>query len=258
MAAAAIDLAGSKADGFEWYPWSFFGNPVPGVDQFVASRTLGSLGVTGGAGTHGGQLCTAAKTATGDWVGTTFAGGGYFEADLSFDPELVNTEKSWPAFWSMAIEHLVGGDEQWPGQAPGFAHFIEVDFFEYLVAEAEGANAYGANLHDWYGIWPDMTNAQLPYSQVVRRAPQNTDWKQRHKLGGLWKPATASAQGSMTFYFDDVQVGQPATWDRLDPSSAPPPGGSKFGILDHQRLALIVGSGVGHVLQVHGVRVWQR
>ena len=35
MPAKQIDLAATKAEGFEWYLWSFFGDQVPNAAQFV-------------------------------------------------------------------------------------------------------------------------------------------------------------------------------------------------------------------------------
>lgn len=258
MAASRIDTHLTKADGFEWYPWSFFGNQVPGPEQFVAGRTLGRLDLTGGAGTANGQLATAAKTATGQWVGHTFAGGGYFEVEMAFDPSTLTPGGGYPAFWSMAIEHLAVGDEHWPGQVLGYDHFIELDFFEYMVAADKGANWYGVNLHDKYGVWPNWTNIALPYSEVTRQAPVDTNWTDYHRIGCLWVPATWQSQGMASFFFDGNQVGNAVTWGYFDPNSQPPPGTARFGILDHQRLALILGTGAGQELSVRSVKVWQR
>lgn len=258
MPAKQIDLAATKAEGFEWYLWSFFGDQVPNAAQFVNPLTLGCVTLTGGKGTANGQIATAAKTGAGKWVGKTFGGGAYFEANIAFTAGSVNTTDGWPSFWSMAIEHLAAGDEQWPGQAKGFDHFIEVDFFEYLVAADKGANWYGAGVHDRYGIYPDWTNDTLPYSSVTRQAPANIDWSQYHRVGCLWVPAGRENQGSLKFYVDDAQIGAAVTWDWFDPASKPPPGASRFGILDHQRLALILGAGTGQAMSVRSVRVWQR
>lgn len=257
MGAGKIDLQNTKVSGFDWYRWSFFGNPVPDATQFVNPLTLGQMTLTGGGGTANGQLCTAAKTGTGTWVGRTFAGGGYFEACFAFTAGAINTTDGWPSFWSMAIEHLAVGNERWPGQAANYDHFIELDFFEYLVAADKGADWYGVNIHDRYGVYPDWTNDSLPYSSVTRQGPTSIDWSAYHRLGCLWVPATQSVQGSLKFYLDDAQIGAAVTWDYFNPNSAPPPGTSKFGILDHQNIALILGAGTGQTLSVRSVKVWQ-
>lgn len=259
FAANKVDTANAKPDGKEWYLWSFFGDPVPSAGQLTFGKTLGSMTLDGGGGTLNGQIATAAKTGTGTWVGTTFANGGYFEVEIAFDPSLVITVNGWPSFWAMAIEHLADGDEQWPGQAANYDHFAELDMFEYSVAGAEGADSYGVNMHDRYGVYPAWTNDTLPYSGVVRDAPPATVWTNIHRIGCLWVPAVSGgAQGYVKFYFDGAQVGAAETWDYFNPNSAPPPGSSEFGILDHQRLALILGTGTSQPITVRSVKVWQR
>ena len=147
--ASKIDKGNTKTSGFEWYPWSFFGGFSPGEDELVSQRTVGRLALTGHA-TDTVEVSTAAQIGGGDFVGTAFGGGGYFEAEVAFDPEVDFVEGgAHPAFWMMAIEHLAGTDEtrRWPGQASGFAHFGEIDVFEY-IRQTDRA-VYLGNVHDW-------------------------------------------------------------------------------------------------------------
>jgi hypothetical protein len=166
----------------------------------------------------------------------------------------------WPAFWSMAIEHLArpGVADQWPGQASGYVHFIEDDFFEYDTYAFAGARSYGAALHDWYGIWNPTTAYSNIFNQTnfVVQTRAGTDFNQFHTYAQLWVPSTNGQVGFVINYFDGSALSQ-VSWVWAGPGAPPPSGNSLFSIIDQDHLALCLGTGVGELMVFDWVRVWQ-
>jgi hypothetical protein len=253
---AKFNSSGSNTPGNEWYLYNFLGTSAN--NSGLSFNSDGSLQITG-VGLPNGQVSTAAQV-NSTFVGTAFGGGAYFEATLKFNPANINTANGWPAFWSMAIEHLINSaGPQWPGQAANYAHFAEADIFEY---ETNGAAInYSGTLHDWYGI--SGTTCPSTFCNISSAATFQgligIDWTQYHKLGLLWVPATATSSGSATFFLDNIQMAPPITWTQYT-NQVPPPGGSAswtYGILDTQHIPLILGTGIGQGLTVLSVNAWQ-
>jgi hypothetical protein len=217
-----VDTTGTYASGFDWYPYNFFGTSS-NLSTIVAPNSEGGITDNGDTIGPGGGVATACDKGGGTFHGVAFGGGAYFEASLHFDPAQVtagNYNVGWPAFWSMAIEHLVGMSAQhWSGQATGYNHFIECDFLEYIhsVYTAYGANTYAGTMRDWSGI--SLTTFD---SDNLRTTPAGTDFRQYHKVGFLWVPATVSTLGYAKFYFDDAQVGPTQSWAQYDATKPPP------------------------------------
>jgi hypothetical protein len=263
--AVSVDLANSGKSGFSWYPWNLFGGHTN--TAAVSLNADGSITLSGDATGPNGELVTAttADNAAG-FVGTAFGGGAYIEAVLKFDPADVARANfaGWPSFWSLAMEGMLEGANQWPGQAPGYVHQIEADFFEYLIAPVNGqTNAYGAAMHDWYGIPgetcpPGLCQEAMPFSLGEKLAPTGTDFTQYHRYGFLWVPATASTPGYARFYLDGESMGTDQRWTLLtDQPPTPTNQPWAFGIIDQQHLVLILGTGVGEPMTIQSVNVWQ-
>jgi hypothetical protein len=248
---AKFDMSGSNAPGKEWYLWNFF-KWAPNSSG-ITFNSDGSLQMVGAGNS---QIVTAATLGNRNWVGTAFGGGGYFEATLKFDPALVNTANGWPAFWSMAIEHLVDvGDDQWAGQAAGYNHFIEADFFEYDLGR--GPRYIGA-LHDWYGLYNVTCSAFCGVtSDYKRRGIRGVNWNAYHTVGMLWVPATSTTEGYAAFYLDNVKMGTTVTWSQFTSQPPPPAKPWTFGVFDGQHISLVLGTGVNQGLTVQSVKVWQ-
>lgn len=258
FAPVQIDTAKSYASGKQWYFTNFFGLPSADVSTVLFNKD-GSVTITGqksGAGGNG-QLTTTGINRS-SWVGLAFGCGGYFEAIAKFDNRLVDTAEGWPAFWSMAIEHMADSSgPQWRGRERGYAHFIEADFFEYDIAPPYGN--YGGTMHDWQGKYdetcPGFCNIVSPH---VRSAGLDTLWTEYHKLGFLWIPATASSPGSARYFFDDRQMGFPTTWLQFTTQMEVSTNQAwAFGIIDKQHLGLLIGTGYNQPFTVQSVDVWQ-
>jgi hypothetical protein len=251
-----IDMSNSGAPGFQWYPFSFFGSQ-PNL-KAIRPNADGSVTLLGDTTGPNGQIATGWIGPNG-FVGKSFAGGGYFEAEISFNPQdAINANfAGWPSFWALAREHITGS-AQWPGQIAGYDHFIEADFFEYeSYPHTKQLESYGSTLHDWSGVWTPATGYPTNISSdPLVAAPTGTVFTNYHKYGMLWIPATSTTQGYAKFYFDNVQVGKTVTWDLFTnqtPASFPP-----FAIMDKQHLVLILGTGVGIPMNVNSVNVWTK
>ncbi len=254
----SVDVANSQAAGFQWYAYNFFGSNADLTA--IKLNTDSSITLNGDVTGPNGELATGCVTSAG-FVGTSFGGGGYFEATLKFNPQdaIDHNFAGWPSFWSMAREHLaLEADEQWPGQVAGYSHFIEADIFEYdLYPSTSQQNTFGSCLHDWSGVWEAgpgyPTNHFSPPLCTVNSA---TDFTQYHRYGMLWVPATTSKRGYVKFYFDDAKVGMLLSWPNYlnqDPMTYSP-----FGIMDKQHLVLVLGTGVGMPMTVETVKVWTK
>ena len=268
----SIDLYNTGRSGFAWYPSHFFGQQ-PSRPESVQINP--GDGIELGAGDLAASFETAAPARTASrWVGVAFGGGAYFEATLKFDPARTaqpNRRKAWPAFWSLAIEHAASlGGQQWPGELPGYTHFIEADFFEYDVWAFSPRHYYGGAMHDWFGIYNKtcpgssfcgVSNAGrggTRFTNFVVKTPQTTDYTRFHRFGFLWVPATSTRQGYAQYYFDGIATDDRVTWDKYT-DQPPPPGQSPwtFGIIDKQHLVLILTTGIGQPMTVRSVVVWQ-
>lgn len=266
FAPATLDLRDTRGQGFDWYLGRFFGYRTRNADA-LRFEPDGSVTIVGGEGNY--DVATAAPGAKpGTWVGTAFGGGGYFEAVLRFDPAdaIRNGFREWPAFWSMAVEHMAGlPGEQWPGQTPGYAHFVEPDFFEYdLLKYGLGQNFYGGAMHDWYGVYgttcaKTFCEAPLHGAEIRRQIPAGTDLTQFHRYGFLWIPAANGRSGSGHYFFDGVEVGRPYLWSAFRDEPPPPDAAPwRLGVLDRQHLVVILGTGNGEPMTIKRVDVWQR
>jgi hypothetical protein len=276
-----IDMSNSGAPGFQWYPFSFYGSK-PNL-KAIRPNADGSVTLLGDVTGPNGEIATGWAGPKG-FVGTSFGGGGYFEAELSFNPQdaIKANFAGWPSFWALAREHIDNtGSTQWPGQIAGYDHYIEADFFEYnIYPYTKQLESYGSSLHDWSGVWtPARGYPTNISSDPLVAAPTGTVFTNYHKYGMLWIPATSTTQGYAKFYFDNVQVGgktlnsslpcrvmrrlrlaefcsSALTWDLFTnqiPASFPP-----FAIMDKQHLVLILGTGVGIPMNVNSVNVWTK
>jgi hypothetical protein len=268
--AQTVDVNRTLNRGYKWYLFDFFSKLAsPAGITINGDGTMTLLGDSTGAI---GELSSIAPyRGTNTFVGTAFGGGLYIEAVFHYDPAQVTAAhaggKRWPypSFWSLPIEgngNLLPGGNQWPGQAAGYIHNVEVDFFEadYVTKPT----AYGVGLHDWYGI----QNVTCPSGLCVvhmlnptgeRDPPAGTDFNQFHTYGFLWVPATATTQGYMSAYFDGVLVGHTVYWSQYT-NQAPTPVGQPwcFGRIDQQHLYFILGTGVGEQYTLKSVNVWQK
>ena len=262
-----VDISDTRNPGFEWYIGKFFGwePTLPENLELLNNKPL--IIKTGENANF--TIATAARVnGSRKWVGQAFGGGGYFEAAIRFNPSdvLRSGGEGWPSFWAMGVEHLANlPEEQWLGQEKGYAHFIEVDIMEYLFKDPKNPNIYGANIHDWFGVWKEtcvpkqFCNLSVPYNNVRKSVPSDTDFNKFHKYGFLWVPAIKEAQGWAQFFFDDKPIGNKVSWSLYEgqsPSLKKQPW--TYGVIDQQHLVLILGTGKDQPITVRSVQVWQK
>ena len=246
-----VDNGATYASGYKMYRSNYFGG---------VSAPAGTLNADGSVTISGSQydLVSAGKITTAPYfVGIAFGGGGYFEAELKFDPATAYLLGNWPAFWLMSIEHNDGQDVQWSGEVAGYRHFMEVDIMEAFSTSA--SDTYQSTLHDWYGVhavtcsaWCSVTSN---YYAGTAHAPKGTDWNIYHRYAVAWIPATVSTQGCYYFYFDDIKMSS-ICYSQFTTQAAPPTSLTPwtFGIGDSQHLTLEFGGGP---ITVKSVNVWQ-
>ena len=236
----------------------------------------------------GGQIATIAPApdTTDGFVGTTFRGGGYFEARLAWDRGKVHADFSkpidnrtnwWPSFYSVPVEYFTGR-MQWPGQPSGYVHFVENDFFE-----AWSGNYYGATIHDWYGplhcygestpldychISNDGASSAHPTEPALDGVAKDQNKVHMggrepdgfHVIGALWVSARHAPDGIgyVEYFFDGKSTGVWKSWKRsADRSIAPPTRDAVFAGLDDDRSVIFVGAPRNSPLKVDWIRVWQ-
>ena len=184
----------------------------------MSNSVLTLTSTPGGAGYGLGTTCGIGGNA---WIGADFQNGGYFEFRTAFDP--FGTLPGGQGFWSMACEHLWGGNN---------VGWIECDFFEKFYADT---TRYLSGGHWWTGPDPIVND---PAVQTV--TVSGFDWTQFHTFGLLWVPGNR-----WQHYRDNVSAGS-VTYASLP-----------FLVNGNsQRWGVIIGSD-NNPTQVDWVRVWQ-
>lgn len=255
-----------------------------------ASAKPANLTVSNGVMTiAGGQIASIAPSADAadGYVGTTFQGGGYFEARLAwdrgkvgadFDKPIDNMDNWWPSFYSVPAEYFTG-KLQWPGQPAGYVHFVENDWFE-----AWHGNHYGATIHDWYGpLHCHGESTPLDYCHISNEGVSNAhpddpsldgvaknqnkismgsdDPSGFHTIGALWVSARHAADGVgyVQYFFDGKPTPAWKSWrDSADKTTAPPANDAIFSALDDDHSVIFIGAPRTSPLKVDWIRVWQK
>jgi hypothetical protein len=251
---STIDVNNTQAPGFNWYVNKFFGFATSPASAFSVSGGVLTIAPTAGD-VSTWQMASAAPSASSPFYnGRAFFGGTqtYIEASLSFD-DSGGTQNV--AFWSMALAHGLGtSNDQWPGQAAGYEHFGENDFYEYLTN-----TTINSSLHDWYGVYNVTCSPGSGLYCQVQNANNvttvgTTNWTTFHRFGQLYMPG-----GYLQNYLDGVPTSSYNFW--IAQALTPPPSTTTktaFSILDTLPNFVILGTGIGQTLKVDYVRVWQK
>ena len=266
--ASSVDMSRSLNRGYKWYLLDLFSRQADPAG--VKLNSDGSVTLLGDKTLAAGGLATMAPyRGTNTFVGTAFGGGFYVEAVFNFSYAQVyaahsgGVHRAIPAFWSLPAESIgVYGTNQWPGQPAGYVHNVEFDFFE---SDYWGKpTAYGAALHDWWGISGKTCASGLCGLAFLNPSGERdvsaaTDLTQYHTYGTLWVPATPTTPGRVDAYFDGQLVGHTHTWTQYT-DQAPTPVGKPwaFGRLDQQHMFFILGTGLGEPFNIKSVTVWQK
>ena len=263
--ARTVDMNQTLNRGYKWYIADLYSRKANPVD--IKINTDGTVTLLGDqTGAVGSLMSVAPYRGTNSFVGTAFGGGMYVEAVFSYDPAQVTATHTgarypYPSFWSLPMEgNIILGADQWLGQAAGYVHNVEMDFFE--ADRPDNPKIYGVSLHDWWGIrnvtCPGFCKLS-PNPPGVKAPPTGTDFKQFHTYGLLWVAATATTPGSIAAYFDGQPTGYTVSWSQYTKQPPTPVGQPwAFGKLDQQHMFFILGTGVGETYTVKSVNVWQK
>ena len=214
-----------------WIPDTMHGDGSPNVTY----NSDGSVTIAGGGDTWNGQLGTAMPTWTGPgYTGEVFGGGFYTQATVTvpgatsgLSPWTGGTDgDQWPSFWANN------------GNNASDTLSIETDFMEL---EDATPGQYSGTVINW------TTSPQTGYGQLLT-APAGDNLNSA-TYGFLWIPATATTDGSMTFYLNGQQVGQPITWTQANPGL--------YGIIDGTQMSLYIGAGANSPATFSNLQVWQ-
>ncbi len=133
--------------GKNWQLFNALGvTPIPGQ---AVQNADGSVTLPGADGSHFGANISTASFVGGILKGIGFRGGFYVEFVVKFTPTLGSANLPFPALWSLDAGFLNGNPLQWPGQAAGFNHRIELDFMQWPHNSLSFWE--GADLIDWFG-----------------------------------------------------------------------------------------------------------
>jgi hypothetical protein len=248
--------------------FSIWGGSANSIGKSNVSVANGVLTITGG------QISTIAPGANASgYVGTTFQGGAYFEARMSWSANTPSSKPWWPSFYSVPTEYFVG--TSWPGQASSYKHFVENDFFE-----AWGGNQYGATIHDWYGALgctttaldfcdisndgSDSANPSDPAKDGVARYQNKVTMPTGagifHVIGALWVSARQSPNhiGYVEYFVDGQPTGVWKAWMTPPNGESPPPTLPYiFSGLDDDHSTVFIGGPSNWPVQVDWIHVWQ-
>ena len=251
-----IDVNNTKAGGFKWY--------MGGIPASAVSFQFDGLHMTRQIGTAEPTFGSAPLPL----VGQMFGGGGYFEANLWFDPSKVDPTTAaqgyWPAFWGASAE-IAAGQAAAPGKPPGYMHFGEFDFMEYGALNTVGHPFLGMfwqTTHDWYGVngSADCPNTFCEIGSSASSGifvPDVTGW---HRYGALWVPATPTSLGYTQAYFDGQPVGPRTSWSyhaSLADVPTPPTLADKYSIFDFQHWIVVLTANLNDAMIVRNVKIWQ-
>jgi len=238
-----IDTA-YNTTGFKWYnSWPTWitintaqlasavsnGNSGGGVN---ASPAGGIVNIYGGTASNVSmQTCpnslvySATPNQPGSWL------HGYFEAYIQYNGTLTG-QTGWPAFWSWSTSTTVSSNP-----------VTEVDFLEVDGTAGTYNQVQGGTIHNWAD---ESADSQGPFIGPEMNEYVSSDW---HTYGCLWK-TTGTNTGSLTFYYDNTQVG----------SVVPTGAGTNIALdavgTSTNQLYLILGT-AGWPMNVDWARVWQ-
>jgi hypothetical protein len=261
-----VDMGATYASGYKLY----FTNSR-GRTPVTANTSISNGQLIVGAGL---SCCNATigligeKTGAPYFVGIALGGGYYVEIKAHWTPNGSPTSTSyWPAFWSDPLESMTSDQNpsawQWQGQATGYAHWSEPDYFEYLCG-INGTPCQDINT-DYFDHYGQLTctgsaqcnvNAQNPISQGA-----SSFFTSDHTYGELIVPATGSTSGYAKFYIDGV-LQHTLTWTQYNCTSSPvpPPTVSSpwlYGVMDCEHAGVILSGGNPVAVTVSYIHVWQ-
>jgi hypothetical protein len=188
--------------------------------------------------------------------GVAFGGGLYAEIEWSWEnppsPGYQNVD-GWPSWWATQVE---SSDRFSTPELPNRQN-LEFDNCEYM--NKTDSTEYNCGIIHWHGgAGAKYSNNDAGISGSAH-SPAGTDVTQRHRIGWLWVPATATSRGYIESYFDGEFNGKRYEWDEYGGGGTPGHDDcSPFSCIDAGHSELWFGTGTKNPLTVYSVRVYQR
>lgn len=275
---ATIDMANAQVDGFNWYREQWWGNGTTNLDNISQSGTVLTLG----GGTGRGRLQSAIASANPqNYIGNGWGGGAFFEARMKFNPTNTNISGTF-GIYLFSLPHIYDnpavGDAKWPGQAPGYSHFTELDMFELSGFEPDnsynGHHTFQGTVHDWSGTYNGtLWQRNIYNANSLQDVGAPPDWTAFHTYGVLWVPRTGTTPGFVRWYFDGAPLGAAYWIGQIDAPPLPGEGTSftsttvdqstaglatrTFAILDRHQLAMQLDGNPTLPILIDWIKVWR-
>jgi hypothetical protein len=276
------DYASQNGDGSIFLP----GNDASGYGATICSAVhQGSdnpnwTGATFGGGAYFEMIATFTGQGTGPYNN---GGPAFWALDVEHTSQSSDYTVTWSTAgsvpWNSGTAYTVGAcvssggnfyfcianntNEEPPNAtywliSTSYNDFFEVDFMEY---DCGTEYSYQNGIGNHYGSGQGTANPVMEWDSVAGSilVPSGTDFTQQHKYGCLWVPATATSQGYLKFYFDDVQVGTTFVWNQYSALTLPPPVNNSTAMagMDNRHMMLIMGTGTDQPMTVYRTAVWQ-
>jgi beta-glucanase (GH16 family) len=205
-----IAPSGNSSVKYNWYPGLFYETLTPPFSEISDTAGVLDLDWNKATGESTGLYNTSieSESSIGD-AGRTFR-YGYFEARMKWN----NVTGTWPTIWLDPVQ-AIGGQT---------ANTGEIDIFE----GQGGSNVYYGTLHTWDSGTETWSSSPDNFS-----LPASNDFTQWHLYGALWVPGSGSKPGTVTWYFDNKELGSATTTS------------SNNSVFDQQDFILILGSQEG-------------
>jgi hypothetical protein len=209
---ATVDMANTKAPGFNWYREQWWGNGTTALNSIAQSGST----ITLGGGTGRGRLQSGLASGAG-FIGNGWkiGQGLYIEVNFRFNP--ANTNIS--GFFGVYLFHAPNiydlnatGDAKWPGQASGYGHFCEVDIFELAGFEPDnsynGRHVYQGTIHDFSGTYNGSNWQRNIYNanSLNDAGIPAPNWNLSHSFGVKMLPQVGATPGSIQWFFDQAPL----------------------------------------------------
>jgi hypothetical protein len=140
-----------------------------------------------------GALTTVSPNGNKPGALPTLAGSSGFYVE--FDAYVTaNNRDHWPALWLMPREHNGVPEDAYPGDAPGFERWMELD-----VDEGGFTPGWLGTVHSWTGSWPNIKSERNPYAVL---GPNPLDRTKPHVFAAAFEPKTLK----VTWWLDGQRI----------------------------------------------------
>jgi len=205
-----IAPSGNSSGAYNWYPGLFYESQTPPSSEITDTAGVLDLDWNKATGESTGLYNTSIESESSNADAGKKFRYGYFEVRMRWN----NVTGTWPTIWLDPVQ-AIGGQTTNTG---------EIDIFE----GQGGSNVYYGTLHTWDGGTETWSSSPDNFA-----LPASNDFSQWHLYGALWVPGSGSKPGTVTWYFDNNELGSATTTS------------SNNSVFDQEDFLLILGSQEG-------------